>query len=157
MGVSRHPLVYLSLAFALLLYCAVCAESRIQGRDQQPWANTLQQTANDGHGMWCIAKPNTNTLKLSRNIEFSCRQKGVDCSPIQPGGSCFRPETTISHASFAMNLFYKAAGKHSWDCHFNGTGIAVAQDPCKFSLRPWFFVSFFFLFPDNCRNYFYMR
>ncbi|XP_048230809.1 major pollen allergen Ole e 10 isoform X2 [Ricinus communis] len=129
MGVSRHPLVYLSLAFALLLYCAVCAESRIQGRDQQPWANTLQQTANDGHGMWCIAKPNTNTLKLSRNIEFSCRQKGVDCSPIQPGGSCFRPETTISHASFAMNLFYKAAGKHSWDCHFNGTGIAVAQDP----------------------------
>jgi len=55
----------------------------------------------------------------------------VDCGQIQPGGSCFRPDTTFGHASYAMNLFFKAAGKHPWDCHFNGTGIVVTQDPCK--------------------------
>ncbi|KAJ6320026.1 hypothetical protein OIU78_015423 [Salix suchowensis] len=37
----------------------------------------------------------------------------------------------FGHASYAMNLFFKAAGKHPWDCHFNGTGIVVTQDPCK--------------------------
>ncbi|KAJ0052681.1 hypothetical protein Pint_00785 [Pistacia integerrima] len=43
---------------------------------------------------------------------------GVDCKPIQPGGSCFQPNTFISLASFAMNLFYKSAGKNFWDCHW---------------------------------------
>ncbi|XP_057995793.1 major pollen allergen Ole e 10 isoform X1 [Hevea brasiliensis] len=117
---ARHPSSFLSLAFALLLSSAVCIESRYHGR---------YRTANDGQGMWCIAKPSTEASTLFRNIDFSCGQSGVDCSPIQPGGSCFNPDTPVSHASYAMNLFYKSAGKHPWDCNFNGTGVAVTQNP----------------------------
>lgn len=29
-----------------------------------------------------------------------------------------------------MNLFFRATGKHFWDCHFNGTGLVVSQNPC---------------------------
>ncbi|BFG23781.1 hypothetical protein CerSpe_100550 [Prunus speciosa] len=39
----------------------------------------------------------------------SCGQAGIDCRAIQPGGNCFRPDNAVSHASVAMNLFYKAA------------------------------------------------
>ncbi|CAK7348517.1 unnamed protein product [Dovyalis caffra] len=91
--------------------------------------------ANDVQGNWCIAKPSAYNFQLLRNIDYSCGQNGVDCRPIQPGGSCFRPDTAFAHASYAMNLFFKAAGKHPWDCHFNGTGIAVTQDPCKYPVE----------------------
>ncbi|XP_021610495.1 major pollen allergen Ole e 10 isoform X1 [Manihot esculenta] len=132
MDSARPPLAFLSLAFALLLSCAVCVESRYHGRNQY-------RMANDGRRMWCIAKPSTEAGTLFRNIDFSCGQSGVDCTPIQPGGSCFNPDTPVSHASYAMNLFYKFAGKHPWDCNFNGTGVTVPQNPCKFHLKGFFF------------------
>ncbi|XP_020538480.1 major pollen allergen Ole e 10 isoform X2 [Jatropha curcas] len=126
MAHSKHPLAFISLAtFMLLLSCPLCIESRTHGRDQQ----YHRQAASGGQGTWCIAKPSTEEAKLFRNIDFSCAQNGVDCGPIQLGGSCFLPNTFISHASYAMNLFYKAAGKHPWNCHFNGTGVTVTQDP----------------------------
>ncbi|XWS76712.1 hypothetical protein CRYUN_Cryun01aG0201300 [Craigia yunnanensis] len=63
---------------------------------------------------------------LTAIFNYSCAQKGVDCKPIQPGGTCFHPNTTICHASYAMNLFYKAARKNTWNCHFSGTGLLFA-------------------------------
>ena len=80
---------------------------------------------------WCIAKPSTDNHKLNDNIDYSCKQNGVDCTAIAPGGKCFSPNNPVSHASMAMNLYYKAAGKHAWNCHFNGTGMIVLVDPCK--------------------------
>ncbi|KAJ8748636.1 hypothetical protein K2173_008081 [Erythroxylum novogranatense] len=74
-------------------------------------------------GKWCIAKPSTGNVRLNQNIDYSCQQKGVDC------GSCFVPNTAISRASYVMNLYYKAAGKHSWNCHFSGTGMIISQVP----------------------------
>jgi hypothetical protein len=91
----------------------------------------LNLQADDVQSRWCIAKPSAYNFELLRNIDYSCGQNGVDCGQIQPGGGCFRPDTAFGHASYAMNLFFKAAGKHPWDCHFNGTGIVVTQDPCK--------------------------
>lgn len=91
-----------------------------------------------------IVKPSTEGEKLSQNIDYSCGQSGVDCRTIQPGGSCFNPDNPVSHASVAMNLFYRAAGKHPWNCHFDGTGLIVYQNPCKLSLfHPLLLLSFF--------------
>ncbi|MBA0620746.1 hypothetical protein Godav_006431, partial [Gossypium davidsonii] len=87
------------------------------------------KASSGGENTWCIAKPSTENLRLNGNINYSCSQKGVDCKPIQPGGTCYRPNTIVSHASYAMNLFYKAAGKNSWNCHFNGTGIIISENP----------------------------
>ncbi|KAL9348026.1 hypothetical protein Peur_059392 [Populus x canadensis] len=125
MEIAKYPSACLPLAFALLLCFAVSTESQSYGHG----GNQDQIRADDVQSRWCIAKPSAYNFELLRNIDYSCGQNGVDCGQIQPGGSCFRPDTTFGHASYAMNLFFKAAGKHPWDCHFNGTGIVVTQDP----------------------------
>ncbi|XP_058076798.1 major pollen allergen Ole e 10-like isoform X1 [Magnolia sinica] len=82
-----------------------------------------------GNGTWCIAKPSADETKLQDNIEYSCKQPRVDCRGIGSGGACFMPNNVVSHASVAMNLYYKAVGMHEWDCYFNGTALIVRDDP----------------------------
>ncbi|XP_020692810.1 major pollen allergen Ole e 10-like [Dendrobium catenatum] len=83
---------------------------------------------------WCVANPSTKEAELQNNIEFVCSK--LDCSLIQIGGLCFVPETKISHASVAMNLYYQSMGRNSWNCHFGGSGLIVSTDPsydgCKY-------------------------
>ncbi|GMI69501.1 hypothetical protein like AT2G43670 [Hibiscus trionum] len=117
-------LAFLHLAFSSLLCFAACADTRRRGN-----ARNQNQKASSGGNTWCIAKPSTENARLNVNINYSCTQSGVDCRPIQPGGTCYRPNTIVSHASYAMNLFYRTAGKNTWNCHFNGTGIIISQDP----------------------------
>ncbi|KAE8723233.1 Major pollen allergen Ole e 10 [Hibiscus syriacus] len=117
-------LAFLHLALSSLLCFAARADTRRRGNGRNQ-----NQKARSGGNTWCIAKPSTENARLNININYSCSQSGVDCRPIQPGGICYRPKTIVSHASYAMNLFYKAAGKNTWNCHFNGTGITVSQDP----------------------------
>ncbi|KAK8967484.1 Glucan endo-1,3-beta-D-glucosidase [Platanthera guangdongensis] len=51
---------------------------------------------------------------LQNNIQFACSK--IDCGLIQSGGPCFDPQTSISHASIVMNLYYQSAGRNSWNC-----------------------------------------
>ncbi|KAM1956662.1 hypothetical protein ACFX16_026045 [Malus domestica] len=115
MEVTKRPLGMFATGLALLL-CFAAAQDIGNGGA----AATLT---------WCIAKPSADVEKLRHNIDYSCGEAGIDCRPIQPGGGCFSPENAVSHASIAMNLFFRATGKHFWDCHFNGTGLVVSQNP----------------------------
>ncbi|XP_062145172.1 glucan endo-1,3-beta-D-glucosidase-like [Alnus glutinosa] len=128
MKLARGPLViFLPLALAFLLSfcgCRCSTESRTHAN-----GNKLKQPVNQGGNTWCIVKPSTDTDRLLYNIDYSCAQTHVNCSSIQLGGSCFHPKNSVSYASFSMNLFYKSAGKHPWNCHFNGTGLIVTQNP----------------------------
>ncbi|KAL9430530.1 hypothetical protein AB3S75_025837 [Citrus x aurantiifolia] len=136
MAGTRHALAIFLLALALLFCFADCSgHAELSSRHSN--GRVQEERRNEGVATsWCIAKPSTDDESLNHNIDYSCRQKGVDCRPIQPGGSCFNPDSIISHASFAMNLFYKSAGKNYWNCHFNGTGLIVTQNPswatCKY-------------------------
>ncbi|KAK8951847.1 Glucan endo-1,3-beta-D-glucosidase [Platanthera zijinensis] len=76
---------------------------------------------------WCVAKPSTKEEDLQNNIQFACSK--IDCGLIQRGGPCFDPQTSISHASVVMNLYYQSAGRHSWNCYFGGSGLIVVTDP----------------------------
>ncbi|XP_020102528.1 major pollen allergen Ole e 10-like [Ananas comosus] len=76
---------------------------------------------------WCVARPSTDDAALKENIEFACSM--VNCGIIQSGGPCFNPDTSMSHASVAMNLYYKSRGMNSWNCDFSGSGLIVAADP----------------------------
>ncbi|KAK8559927.1 hypothetical protein V6N13_016659 [Hibiscus sabdariffa] len=76
---------------------------------------------------WCIANPLASNSALAANIESICSQ--LNCSSINPRGSCFEPNTRIHHASFVMNLYYQANGRHLVDCNFINSGLVSLIDP----------------------------
>ncbi|PWA87879.1 RNA-directed DNA polymerase, eukaryota, Reverse transcriptase zinc-binding domain protein [Artemisia annua] len=80
-----------------------------------------------GQGAWCVAKPSTTEIELKNNIEYAC--SFVNCNMIQSGGTCFEPQTLISHASVAMNLYYQKQRRNFWNCNFTNSGIISVTDP----------------------------
>ncbi|KAF8042937.1 hypothetical protein BT93_A1310 [Corymbia citriodora subsp. variegata] len=123
MAATRKSITFLPIAVAILLSVTACIDSRTFDNERK------LHEANETSTTWCIAKPSTDNDRLHHNIDYSCRHSRVNCELIQLGGSCFQPDNTVSHASVVMNLYYKAAGKHPWDCHFNGSAIIVTADP----------------------------
>ncbi|XP_010534498.1 PREDICTED: glucan endo-1,3-beta-glucosidase [Tarenaya hassleriana] len=89
-----------------------------------------------GAGKWCVAKPQATDAQLQANIDWVCSQGGVDCKPIQAGGSCFNPSNNRSHASYVMNAYYQSHGRTDGACNFGGTGMVTANNPtngaCKY-------------------------
>ncbi|KAL6658839.1 hypothetical protein ACP70R_002879 [Stipagrostis hirtigluma subsp. patula] len=76
---------------------------------------------------WCVAKPSVDEATLKANLEFACSES--DCSAIQGTGGCTRPESLPLRASVAMNAYYQARGRNTWNCFFNGTGLITITDP----------------------------
>ncbi|XVE94729.1 hypothetical protein REPUB_Repub02eG0033600 [Reevesia pubescens] len=68
-------------------------------------------------------------LKSSQaSLDYACGQ-GIDCTPIQPGGACFEPNTIAAHAAYAMNLYYQTAGRNPWNCDFSQTAMLSSDNP----------------------------
>ncbi len=67
-----------------------------------------------GENTWCIAKPSTNSDILVHNMEYSCAEPYVNCSSIQPGGSCLIWSTKCSLKSFSC---YESLLKGRWEPH----------------------------------------
>ncbi|KAK4751024.1 hypothetical protein SAY87_004506 [Trapa incisa] len=78
--------------------------------------------------LWCVPKSGVTDLQLQANLDYVCGH-GIDCSPIQPGGPCFEPNTVASHAAYAMNLLYQTAGRNPWNCDFSQTAILSSKNP----------------------------
>lgn len=76
--------------------------------------------------MWCVAQVRTPGWKLQQVLDSLCGS-AVNCKEIQPGGSCFNPNTLPNHASYAIDLNYRIHGV----CD---TSYATPSptDPCKF-------------------------
>ncbi|XP_010516112.1 PREDICTED: glucan endo-1,3-beta-glucosidase-like isoform X2 [Camelina sativa] len=87
-------------------------------------------------GKWCVARSGATDKQLQDNINWVCGQGGVDCKPIQAGGSCFNPSSVRTHASFVMNAYFQSHGRTDGTCNFSGTGMVVGNNPsngaCKF-------------------------
>lgn len=77
---------------------------------------------------WCMPKNGVSDAQLQVNLDYACGQ-GIDCTPIQPSGACFEPNTVACHAAFAMNLLYQTAGRNSWNCDFVQTATLTSQNP----------------------------
>ncbi|RRT44405.1 hypothetical protein B296_00037851, partial [Ensete ventricosum] len=93
---------------------------------------------------WCVAKPSTSDIALKDNIEYACSQ--VDCSVIERGEPCFYPDTLVSHASVAMNLYYQSRGRNYWNCYFNNSAVTTVTDPSQYELQlSCFYLVLFFL------------
>ncbi|XP_028551408.1 major pollen allergen Ole e 10-like [Dendrobium catenatum] len=77
---------------------------------------------------WCIASQSASETPLQVALDFACGYGGADCSQIQPGGSCFNPDTVRNHASYAFNDYY-LKNPIPTSCDFGGTAIITNIDP----------------------------
>ncbi|PWA60803.1 X8 domain-containing protein [Artemisia annua] len=55
---------------------------------------------------WCVSRTETSDEKLQAVLDYVCGK--LDCKEIQPGGSCFDPDTYMNHGSYAIDIDYRA-------------------------------------------------
>ncbi|XP_042514017.1 glucan endo-1,3-beta-glucosidase 13 isoform X2 [Macadamia integrifolia] len=78
---------------------------------------------------WCVARPGVSQVDLQKALDWACGLGMADCAIIRSGGSCFEPNTLLSHASYAFNYYYQQNGNSDIACNFGGTAHIVTKDP----------------------------
>lgn len=98
-----------------------------------PTAPTTTTPASPG-GSWCIAGPAASDTALQVALDYACGYGGADCSAIQPGATCYNPNTLRDHASYAFNDYYQKNPAPT-SCVFGGTAQLTTTDPSKIIFR----------------------
>ncbi|XP_057957528.1 glucan endo-1,3-beta-glucosidase 1 [Malania oleifera] len=90
-------------------------------------------------GLWCVAKPSVPAETLQEAMDFACGEGGADCKEIRPHGSCYNPDSLVSHASYAFNSYWQKNKRNGGTCNFGGTAMMITSDPssvhCRFILN----------------------
>ncbi|XP_054779208.1 PLASMODESMATA CALLOSE-BINDING PROTEIN 2-like [Prosopis cineraria] len=84
--------------------------------------------ATSGGGQWCVASQGASETALQVALDYACGYGGADCSAIQPGASCYNPNTVKDHASYAFNDYYQKNPAPT-SCVFGGTATLTSTDP----------------------------
>ncbi|EPS73917.1 hypothetical protein M569_00835, partial [Genlisea aurea] len=89
-----------------------------------------EQRISTGSGpSWCVANAAAGRKKLQAGLDYACGEGGADCRSIQPGSTCFDPNTVEAHASFAFNSYFQKNGRRIGTCYFGGAAYVVTQQP----------------------------
>ncbi|KAL7142334.1 hypothetical protein ABFS83_08G117000 [Erythranthe nasuta] len=106
------------------------------GDKTAPVSGGEQRMATASGETWCVAKEEAGKDKLQEGLDYACGEGGADCHPIQPGSTCFDPNTLEAHASFAFNSYFQKKGRAIGTCFFGGAAYIVTQKPkygkCEF-------------------------
>nr|AFK45167.1 unknown [Lotus japonicus] len=87
-----------------------------------------QTTPGTTGGQWCVARPDASDTALQTALDYACGYGGADCSAIQPGASCYEPNTVRNHASYAFNEYHQKNPVPT-SCDFGGTASLASTDP----------------------------
>ncbi|KAJ7519532.1 hypothetical protein O6H91_20G043100 [Diphasiastrum complanatum] len=90
---------------------------------------------------WCVVKSDvTDGQLLQRGLDYACGTGNVgDCEAIQPGASCYDPNTLSAHASYAFNSYWQQQKASGGTCDFGGaaklTTVDPSHDSCTFPFQ----------------------
>ncbi|CAL9778259.1 unnamed protein product [Musa acuminata subsp. burmannicoides] len=78
---------------------------------------------------WCVARSEAGAMALEAAMDQVCGSGVVDCSPVQPNGLCYLPNTLPSHASYIFNSYYQRSNANPAVCDFHGTATVTISNP----------------------------
>ncbi|OAY80243.1 Glucan endo-1,3-beta-glucosidase 1 [Ananas comosus] len=93
-----------------------------------PYSTPTTATPVSSGQSWCVASQTASQTALQVALDYACGYGGADCSAIQPGGSCYNPNTLHDHASYAFNNYYQK-NPIPTSCDFGGTAVITNVDP----------------------------
>ncbi|QCD79599.1 histidine kinase 2/3/4 [Vigna unguiculata] len=77
---------------------------------------------------WCTASPTASQRALQVALDYACGYGATDCSAIQPGGTCYFPNSVRDHASYAFNKYYQKNPVPN-SCNFGGVAVITNTNP----------------------------
>ncbi|XP_014523303.1 major pollen allergen Ole e 10 isoform X3 [Vigna radiata var. radiata] len=87
---------------------------------------------------WCTASPTASQRALQVALDYACGYGATDCSAIQPGGTCYFPNSVRDHASYAFNKYYQKNPVPN-SCNFGGVAVITSTNPKSISKASYIF------------------
>jgi hypothetical protein len=84
-------------------------------------------------GTICRAKTTVTDSQLLTGLQWVCNPTYLDCSPIQPGGTNYIPNTIRDHSNWAFNAYFmkNRASQGVSACNFSGLAEVVNTTPSE--------------------------
>ncbi|RWR79931.1 Glycoside hydrolase [Cinnamomum micranthum f. kanehirae] len=81
--------------------------------------------------IWCVAKSGkrVNASDLGSALSYACGQGNGTCDAIQRGKECYKPNSLVSHASYAFSSYWLQFRSMGGNCYFGGLAVQTTKDP----------------------------